>query len=508
MNIRIEDLMASSGVGFGTSGARGLAEDMTDFVCYAYTTGFLQYLESIGEISKGSKVAVAGDLRPSTDRIMHAVGHAASDMGYAPVSCGKIPTPAIALYGISKKIPTVMVTGSHIPADRNGIKFNKSSGEILKQDEAAIREQTVEIDDRMFTKTQSLARPCGQFWPACDEACSMYVRRYRDVFPNDCLSGLRIGVYQHSAVGRNIMVKIFDGLGAEVEPLAPSDAFVPVDTEAMRQEDVELARKWVANRNFDAIVSTDGDSDRPLIADENGRWLRGDVAGILCAKFLGADSVSTPVSCNTAVERCGCFAEVRRTRIGSPYVIASMNDAVAAGAKTVVGYEANGGFLTNSDIELFGGHLAALPTRDSIIVHLSILLTAAERGRKVSELTAELPRRFTASDGLKEFPADRSNAILKAFDTGDLAKDRTKATEVFGPLCGKCEEMDRTDGIRMIFENEEIVHLRPSGNAPEFRCYNEAADPQRAINLNAACMKILEELREKAARPTDTVQAV
>jgi len=82
MEIKIQDLMLSSGVKFGTSGARGLAEDMTDFVCYIYTKGFLQYLESIGEIRKGrTEVAVAGDFRPSTDRIMQAVRRAASDMG-------------------------------------------------------------------------------------------------------------------------------------------------------------------------------------------------------------------------------------------------------------------------------------------------------------------------------------------------------------------------------------------------------------------------------------------
>ena len=59
---------------------------------------------------------------------------------------------------------------------------------------------------------------------------------------------------------------------------------------------------------FDAIFSTDGDSDRPLVADETGKWLRGDVAGILTARYCHAEAVVVPVSCNTAVERCGWFA--------------------------------------------------------------------------------------------------------------------------------------------------------------------------------------------------------
>ena len=68
--------MAQSGILFGTSGARGLSDHMTDFICYAYTRGFLQYLQkSIQDTGRGRKVAIAGDLRPSTDRIMQAVAN-------------------------------------------------------------------------------------------------------------------------------------------------------------------------------------------------------------------------------------------------------------------------------------------------------------------------------------------------------------------------------------------------------------------------------------------------
>ena len=68
MKIRIQDLMEKSDVNFGTSGARGLASQMTDRVCYTYTKGFLQYLELNGDILKGTEVAIAGDFRPSTDQ--------------------------------------------------------------------------------------------------------------------------------------------------------------------------------------------------------------------------------------------------------------------------------------------------------------------------------------------------------------------------------------------------------------------------------------------------------
>jgi len=480
MNISIQELMVRSGVAFGTSGARGLATAMTDLVCYAYAKGFLQYLESIGEIRRaGERVAVGGDFRPSSSRVMEAVCRAADDQGYRAVNCGKIPSPAVALFGFERKIPSIMVTGSHIPDDRNGIKFNKCAGEVLKSDEKGMGSQIVELDDALFGADGNFSKPKAPH-EISPEAGESYAMRYLNFFAHDALKGLRVGVYQHSAVGRDVLVKILSHLGAEVTPLGRSEKFIPVDTEAIRPEDAALARDWAATGKFDALVSADGDSDRPLVSDENGNWLRGDIAGILCAKFLAADSVSTPVSCNTAVEKCGWFPAIRRTRIGSPFVVVSLMEATAGGAKRVVGYGANGGFLLNSDIENGGKNLRALPTRDAVIVMLGILLLAKSRQQKVSELVASLPARFTASDRLKNFATEKSAAILAKFNSGSEPADKTEIEKMFGGICGSVAALNRTDGLRIIFQNEEIIHLRPSGNAPEFRCYSESKTDERA----------------------------
>jgi phosphomannomutase len=460
-------------------------------VGYAYTQGFLQYLEGIGELNRaGERVAAGGDFRPSTDRVMSAVMQAAADRGYQPVNCGKTPSPAVALFGLDQHIPAIMVTGSHIPDDRNGIKFNKCTGEVLKSDEAGIAGQVVTVaegrfDAQGFFTDPPAARPVS---PAAETA---YLNRYLSVFPADALQGLRLGVYQHSAVGRDVLVKILTGLGARVTPLGRSEKFIPVDTEAIRSEDVALARQWAAAGGLDAIVSADGDSDRPLVSDEHGEWLRGDVAGLLCAKFLGADSVSTPVSCNSAVEKCGWFREVRRTRIGSPHVIISMQEASAAGAQAVVGYEANGGFLLNSTLRVEGKTLAALPTRDAVIVILGILRLARREGKPVSGLLATLPARFTASDRIKDFPVAASAALLARFNAGNATADRHAVENVFGDLCGRVAGLDRTDGLRAVFVNGEVIHLRPSGNAPELRCYTEAATEARARGLNREALALL-----------------
>ncbi len=488
-SLSVSELMEQTGVKFGTSGVRGLADSLTDLVSYAYTSAFLQHLLSIGDVNTGNGVAIAGDFRPSTPRIMAAVAGAVRDNGLVPVNAGTVPTPAIALYGMRREIPSIMVTGSHIPDDRNGIKFNKPTGEILKQDEEAIRDQEIRIPDGLFDLNGRFIEPTPLPEPD-DTALREYVARYRGFFPPDCLQGFRVGLYEHSSVARLCMKEVIEGLGAKVVQLGYSDRFVPVDTEAIRAEDTELARKWSAEYQLDSIVSTDGDGDRPLVSDEKGNWLRGDVVGILCARFLGAQNLVTPVSSNSAVEKCGWFEGVRRTRIGSPYVISAMDRLLQEGKEAVVGYEANGGFLTADRLFLNGKGLAPLPTRDAMIVILSVLMFSKEHDVPVSGLLDLLPRRYTHSDRLKDFPTESSRTLLNSFSSGG----RDAVEQVFGHAFGNVRYMDDTDGLRITFSNEEVVHLRPSGNAPELRCYNEASSAERAREMSGICMEILRSL--------------
>ena len=488
--IGIADLMEQSGVGFGTSGARGLVADMTDRVCYAYTLGFLQYLAAQGDVTPGSPVAIAGDYRSSTPRIMGAAAMAIEALGYEPVNCGFIPTPALTLYGINHAIPSLMVTGSHIPDDRNGIKFNRPDGEILKSDEAAIRSQQVEIPADLFSH-DGMLKIAVTLPHENPDAHQTYVRRYLEFFPEAVLQGCKIGLYEHSSVARQMMGEVLEGLGADVTRLNRSEAFIPVDTEAVRPEDIELAREWALTHKFDAIISADGDGDRPLISDEQGNWLRGDVAGVLCAKYLQAKCVVTPVSSNSVVEKGGWFDRVDRTRIGSPYVIEAMQTALKEGCQNVVGYEANGGFLSATDIERGGGRLSALPTRDALIVPLAVLLLAKEAGSSISQLLMQLPQSFTHSDRLKNFPTELSHNRIAALSSGNFDQDKQAVEAIFGEEFGRVESFDMTDGLRITFESDEVVHLRPSGNAPELRCYTEASSAQRAAEMNQTSMKIL-----------------
>lgn len=488
--ITVKDLMEESGVAFGTSGARGEVTAMTDRVCYGYTRGFLSYLAELGEFAPGGEVALAGDLRPSTPRILAACVRAVRAAGGVPVFCGYVPTPALALFAFGRGIPSLMVTGSHIPADRNGIKFYRPSCEVLKEDEPGMGRQVLDLPAEAFGSDGHLV--ADEPLPAVTDVEQAYVDRYVVHYGRGALVGKRIGIYQHSAVGRDVLARIVRELGAEIELLGRSDTFIPVDTEAIRPEDITLAHGWAASGRFDAIISTDGDSDRPLLADETGKWLRGDVLGILCAASIGATHVVTPVSSNSALELSGRFAACRRTRIGSPYVIAAMAEELAAGGAIVCGYEANGGFLLGSSISGKDGAMTpALPTRDAVLPILAVLTAPAA---SVSAQLASLPQRVTFSDRIAPLARPASDHLIATLLAGDAASRLAQQTQLFGSFAGAATAMDLTDGIRTTFAGGAVIHLRPSGNAPELRCYTEAATEAEAVALNQQALAAVQAL--------------
>lgn len=456
---------------FGTSGLRGLVSELRGPPAFTYTAAFVRTLQDRGSLKAGSKVYVGRDLRASSPEIAQLVHAAIAEAGLVPVDCGALPTPALALYANGENAPAIMVTGSHIPEDRNGLKFYRADGEIDKRDEGDIVEIQAGIKDRVPSLPPVEPARAGT------EPSRRYAERFLGFFEKGSLSGLRVGVYQHSSVARDIIVDILRGLGAETIALGRAEHFIPVDTEALRREDVALLKDWAAAERFDAIVSTDGDGDRPLVADNSGIFVRGDLVGAITANVLGADCVVTPVSSNSALERCGYFARVLRTRVGSPYVIEGIGTALAEGARCVVGFEANGGVLLGSAVEKGGRTLPALRTRDSLLPILCALSAIATTGRPLAEIAADFRFLAGASGRLEGVPTESSASFL-----GRLATDAAYADEIFAAL-GGVANIDNHDGVRITARNGEVVHFRASGNAPELRCYVEAKAQTRADEL-------------------------
>lgn len=474
MEINIQQMMDQTGVKFGTSGVRGLVSAMDNTLVIAYTLAFVKALE----IQPGAEVAIAIDLRPSSPEIAQTCFSALKSVGINARYFGAIPTPALAYYAEQNNMPSIMVTGSHIPYDRNGIKFYSAAGEITKQHELDIACATVEFDSNLAILSL----------PEVDlEAKRFYVKRYVEFFDRSFFTDKTIAFYQHSSVGRDVLTEILEALGASVLPLGRTNDFVPIDTEAVAQDDIEQAKKWADEYNFDSIISTDGDADRPLIGDENGDWLRGDIVGLLTAQFLDIQALAIPVSCNTAIEKCNSFKKVNRTKIGSPYVIESLNFLLKGSYNGVAGFEANGGFMLASDLSIANKSLAALCTRDAVLPILAIIALSAKRSLPVSSLANDLPPRFTASDRIKNFATEKSQQLITQF-----TEKPSKIDVLFSECKLNYASIDITDGLRITMTNEEVIHYRPSGNAPELRCYAESDSAKRSVELVKSALSLIQ----------------
>ena len=189
----------SNSLKFGTSGLRGLATDLIGAESRRYAAAFLRYLRTRGDVGE---ILVGRDLRESSPEIAHSV---ISGLDVPVVDCGALPTPALALEAMRRRSPAIMITGSHIPADRNGLKFYRADGEIDKADEAGILAalgDAPEVDRIAQREDRALAR---------------YLDRHLALLPRGALHGKRIGVWQHSSVARDAFMDALEALEAPEE---------------------------------------------------------------------------------------------------------------------------------------------------------------------------------------------------------------------------------------------------------------------------------------------------
>jgi len=338
----------------------------------------------------------------------------------------------------------------------------------------------------------------------------------------------------------------------------------------VRQAISEMAKADAAN--VQGLDTTDGDSDRPGIFDENGEFIYGDKLSYLSCEYIRKNTdlkkpmhiVVTATANEKVIEKFrrsmgekGLGAIVDKVQIGSPYVVKKMEEIVAADPNAiVVGFERNGGFLIGTDIEFNDGRkIGALPTRDSTFSLICAHIMATKEGKKISELVADrfkgdlssfswsgLVEQSTketpfAEEWCSKYTAPMGQAIMRDFTPPlDVTPDK-KITEVtFGkevtydtfdgvtkagdatkrlidgrplsdimqeirtnlegyfkkedPALNKITRINYLDGVRIYFDNGEIIHMRPSGNQPQWRIYAEAATIERTKELIELRLKV------------------
>jgi phosphomannomutase len=379
-----------------------------------------------------------------------------------------VPTPALAWGCAELGLPGVMITGSHIPADRNGLKFYLPEGEILKNHEEIILNSYRQGIGRDLKKSASeSANPTESI-----DLNALFSKRYLSAFPGTPLSGFKIGFYSHSSVARDLYPLILREMGAEVYEFGRSDRFIPVDTEAV--ESVHFLYETLVQKELHLVVSTDGDADRPLVITNEGRVIPGEILGLIASRFLKMETIVYPVSCSSALQASRWIEDCSITRIGSPFVLEEMLQiSHKFPTRKIAGFEANGGYLLGSETQ----GLRPLMTRDSFLPILCLLL--AMKGQQVldvSNLLVPFSKFVNLSGLIKDFSPENASKTLKIF------KEHLTAHLPFDcPVSlGRLKTLNELDGMRAQFSDGSIVHLRPSGNAPEFRIYIESESQEKA----------------------------
>ena len=138
---------------------------------------------------------------------------------------------------------------------------------------------------------------------------------------------------------------------------------------------------------------------------------------------------------------------------------------------------------------------AVLGANDGIVSTASLIVGVAAAGTERGEvmvaglaaLVAAEPPRFTASGRLEEIPSEASRALLAGFDAAPAA-----LAAFLAGLGEALATVNRTDGLRLMLASGRVLHMRPSGNAPEFRLYAEAESPDLAEHLLQAGMNWLQ----------------
>lgn len=428
---------------FGTSGIRGDAVELfTDQFCFDIGRTFSIFL---GKHCINGDIAIGMDPRESSERIKEGIARGISYENRKVFDEGFAPSPAMNYILIvdSKMAGSIMITGSHIRPDFNGIKFFISSGEILKEQEREIENIYDGIKDKVSCKDK------GEVTFVRNRAIDLYQKMLLDL--TEYYPPWKVVLDLGNGCQSEIMPGIFDILGLDTilinnDPIP--EKFIDRDTEV--KDAVDDLSNVVKGAGADFGIAYDSDGDRVVFVDQDGRFITGDYCGTLIAKYSNTPVVITPINTSQVVEHIG--KRVIRTKVGSPYVVQAMGEHGAT-----FGFEANGGGISEE----------VMLSRDAGSSTIKILNILNNTGMSLKELVNTLPQFFLYRAKV-ECPMSLYGAIL------DGVKRK------FWNSDARIEDID---GLKIWTDKNTWILFRPSSNAPEFRVFAEAKTIEEATMI-------------------------
>ena len=439
---------------FGTNGVRGVfSED--------FTLEFINDLVmSLAAYFQKGKILVGYDGRHSSLIVAKIVSSALNYSGLDCYIAGLVPTPCLEY--ATKKLGYdggLMITASHNPPQYNGIKPVASDGvEISREDERKI--------DQIFDEKNWLkAEIFGQTFEEIN-AISIYIDGIISLIDTHTIMIKKFRICLDLGNGAQSVTarKLCEELGCKVFTINENiDGDFPGRGSEPTTQNLDELSKLVVETKSDFGIAFDGDGDRSIFCDENGKILTGDSSAILlCDYLLQQHPNSQVITClnsgkiiETIVKKNN--SKVVRTKVGSVEVSRRMvND------NALVGYEENGGFM-------FGKHNHV---RDGAMT-LALMLDLLSKSQfSLSQNINNLPPTFTTKTKI-ECSLEQSKTVIS-----ELSKEFPNS--------------DTSDGIKIHVDENNWVMIRSSGTEPIIRIYGESNSQQ---NLDSLISNFVEKIK-------------
>lgn len=436
---------------FGTDGIRGRANK------YPLTVDMISKIGmAIGAILKQdghrNNIVIGKDTRLSGYMIEDALAAGLNAVGIDVLLLGPIPTPGVAMLTKSMKTDIgIVISASHNPYYDNGIKLFNADGikfpdDIEKKIEDCLEngdfENYLANDDKIGRRTVSEHGLYQQ----------RYIQFLKNTFPRSLsLDGIKIALDCANGASYKIAPTVLSELGAELFVIGNQPNGVNINDKC-GSTNIKLLQETVVKNNADLGIALDGDADRIIIVDENGKEIDGDkiialiATKMLAAKELIGNTVILTQMSNLGVEKYlnSLGLNIIRTQVGDRYVAEEMRKN---------GYNLGG---EQSGHIILGDYST---TGDGILVALQVLaILACEKNKKISEIV-EL---------YKSVPQLMKNIEYDKTKSNPLENEEVKK------LILSCEEKLKGNGRLLI---------RKSGTQSLIRVMVESTDEKLMVNM-------------------------
>jgi phosphoglucosamine mutase len=362
---------------FGTDGVRGTANTwpMTAEMALRIGAAAGRYFRNDG--SNGHRVVIGKDTRLSGYMFENALTAGLTSTGMNVLLLGPVPTPAVGMMTTSMRADVgIMISASHNPHHDNGIKFFGPDGFKLSDEAETEIENLIElgVDPAQANNIGRATR--------VDDGRFRYAERIKATFPQGMrLDGLKVVIDCANGAAYKVAPEVLWELGATVIPVGTQPNGFNIN-DGVGSTHVRLAAETVVSHGADIGICLDGDADRVMILDENGKVADGDQLMALLAgrwaeqgRLKGGTLVATVMS-NLGLEQflAGRGLRLERTAVGDRYVV----EAMRAGGWNLGGEQS--GHIVMTDYATTG---------DGLLAGLQFLAAMVETGQQASALSRQ-----------------------------------------------------------------------------------------------------------------------